>query len=1190
MGVNVPERILGVDRDVWECFSDTSKVNTIWEDGEGTGCGAWGDQTVFKWDQHSPIRISASGPDSFVATFKDVINELSPVLNLRFEWVDAGASADVTAYVGLTVSEAESQRVYCTSFEVFGCANTSRKSGEIDSSDILVFNYWRDQGYELGDFGDWHRTRFRAAMIHEAVHALSLMQHRTEVLSVMNDTVHHRAELSPTDEALLRLHGHELVEPGMTWAEIERLIVFRDELLDPQQPDISFAGWTLVSDAYRQLREATSASFRVRSSSPDCSEEFGWADYAVGNLTTAHPYFGWVRIDDGSSAVYALQPGHSTPEYWRESQSGWSKANLGQHASGIPGWRGDLSDPHHLLESILYYADWAEAEVSTDADGQAVLRFQLDMTNTVDHASARSVDVVLLIDQKTNTLSGYTLNWELSGTACNTYHVEASEGRYGIDFTFPSVVRRGSDLIQDCNVESLGHLTGYVWHSGEWLRECGLDPAAEGYTRSFRFSLEGWSFVRFELSSLNDAALNLLRNDGSGSSAVAMDATGYLVGGYGVPDEQGRLRWAQVPLPAGDYTVEAITGNRVLPGAFSLTATAQRTPPPPYRFRSITAEGNRTCGLLLDGTPLCWGRRNVEGAGSETPGGRFVSISASVQHVCALQEDGTPVCWDYREEGEHTCEPVDSVAVRCTPVEQEPTGSLPPDRDLGTFVTRSVGVIEGYYDNTPPAGERLTSISTGWVHTCGLREDGTAVCWGSNQHGKSSPPGGRFMAISGGVSYTCALRQDGTPVCWGEDSNGQASPPEGEHFVAISAGEDHTCGMREDGTVVCWGSGGFEVCTILPSGNGHCSIIGSDDPVPLSPPSTEQFASLSPGNPVCALRSDRTAFCWTDGLYGLEPPEDEVFTSIASSSRHACALRPDGTAVCWGQDRFGQASPPSGVSLVNQVPRVPTGLVSISSGGHHTCALDADGKAACWGPPWWFGRFTGQFTSITSGSRHTCGVRLDGSVVCSGDNGYGQASPPQGERFTALASGFDYTCGLRASGAVSCWGRDDSGQSSPPAGETFVSISGGGVHVCGLREDGRAGCWGANGGSIDFGQASPPPNETFLSIASGAWHTCGVGIDGAIVCWGRDEDEQASPPSEGPFKSVSGGWAHTCAILGDGITVCWGADGYGQASPPEDEVFVAIGCGGNHTCGIRADGTPVCWGRDNFRQSSPRGQ
>ena len=37
------------------------------------------------------------------------------------------------------------------------------------------------------------------------------------------------------DEALLRLHSHPLVKPGMSMEEIERLIVFGDELIDPHE-------------------------------------------------------------------------------------------------------------------------------------------------------------------------------------------------------------------------------------------------------------------------------------------------------------------------------------------------------------------------------------------------------------------------------------------------------------------------------------------------------------------------------------------------------------------------------------------------------------------------------------------------------------------------------------------------------------------------------------------------------------------------------------------------------------------------------------------------------------------------------------------------------------------------------------------------------------------------------------------
>ena len=36
-------------------------------------------------------------------------------------------------------------------------------------------------------------------------------------------------------------------------------------------------------------------------------------------------------------------------------------------------------------------------------------------------------------------------------------------------------------------------------------------------------------------------------------------------------------------------------------------------------------------------------------------------------------------------------------------------------------------------------GETFTAISSGMSHTCELREDGSARCWGDNSQGQSSP-------------------------------------------------------------------------------------------------------------------------------------------------------------------------------------------------------------------------------------------------------------------------------------------------------------------------------------------------------------------------------------------------------------------------------------------------------------------
>jgi hypothetical protein len=55
----------------------------------------------------------------------------------------------------------------------------------------------------------------------------------------------------------------------------------------------------------------------------------------------------------------------------------------------------------------------------------------------------------------------------------------------------------------------------------------------------------------------------------------------------------------------------------------------------------------------------------------------------------------------------------------------------------------------------PATAQTGAQISAGERHTCKLRADGTATCWGDNSSGQSTPVAGTFAQISAGLLHTC---------------------------------------------------------------------------------------------------------------------------------------------------------------------------------------------------------------------------------------------------------------------------------------------------------------------------------------------------------------------------------------------------------------------------------------------------
>ena len=209
----------------------------------------------------------------------------------------------------------------------------------------------------------------------------------------------------------------------------------------------------------------------------------------------------------------------------------------------------------------------------------------------------------------------------------------------------------------------------------------------------------------------------------------------------------------------------------------------------------------------------------------------------------------------------------------------------------------------------PPAGT-FKAVAVGGDHSCALRVDGTAICWGDNEYGQTDVPhgahapsrlsvwdrirlghlsnrNGTFKAIATGWRHSCAIRSDDAVLCWGynnpgtgeaQSEFGQARAPGGT-FRAISAGAHHSCGLRTDGGVVCWGSEA-----------GLTARLGIKD-----------LTTVSAGSGfTCGVRTDGTINCWAGELFGIGHIPTGTFQAVASGGSHACGLRTGGRIICWG--------------------------------------------------------------------------------------------------------------------------------------------------------------------------------------------------------------------------------------------------------------------------------------------------
>ena len=447
--VDVPERILGVDRDLWECYADRPQRRVEIEGELFDGCGGWSTTTVEKWLNDVPAKVWATGDAIHIATLETVLTELAPVLDLEFEWVESEEEADFKAFVGVPPARASELGFDPTSVHWWGFAGANANGGEVTSGYMVIWQLDEDAVHSVKD-------DFRSVTIHEALHALVPIGHSTRPASIMGGSG--LSLMSPRDAELIRLNSHPLVRPGMSMDEVREVIVLADELLDYQQAESSreYADpLNLVWRAYVSLVEAGTASFRLSGGWIDraCNQTFGVRrgpmELSIGDFRPFKDDAALIILDSGTNQffiVYSREDAEWT--HWQPLPEGiWEKVERETvvDASSYWLWNGKLL---RTIRSVLMDASREYLTVDNTTDGSVRIRVTLDHSyvnlwewGPVD----KSVDFSLVLSPETLELEGYT--WvlhrdpEVHSNSCLTYKEVATDGRLGVEMEVPESIR-----------------------------------------------------------------------------------------------------------------------------------------------------------------------------------------------------------------------------------------------------------------------------------------------------------------------------------------------------------------------------------------------------------------------------------------------------------------------------------------------------------------------------------------------------------------------------------------------------------------------------------------------------------------------------------------------------------------------------------------------------------------------------
>ena len=442
VSIDVPERILSVERHLWECYADREPTPDPWKPGAYLyGCSGWASPTVVKWLNDVPVKVWAIGDPQYIGTLDDVLNNLSPILSLDFQWVESEADADFRAFVGVKREDVDHLGFGPSSVDLGGFANAGVSSGEARSGYMVV---WLIEPPPV--------DAAKGIIIHEALHALVPTHHTTRPISIMGGGGLNR--WSRRDEQLMRLNSHRLIRPGMTMQEVRDLIVFRDELLDKPGPRVVTDPLEMVWRAYESLDDADSAGYKLTGGWIDrgCNQTFGVRrgplEFKIGKFRKWRADPALLYFHDHVNEFWLFWD-EDWYRYVRPLTGGDWRLVTYDDMAGLTTWWPWNGKLHRAIRSVIADSTADDFTVETTDDGNIRVHIRMDesyvhLLNWEDWGIV-SLDFTLDLDPDTYEIRGYQwLHREDPGLdldGCITYEEVATDFEIGVEIELPEELR-----------------------------------------------------------------------------------------------------------------------------------------------------------------------------------------------------------------------------------------------------------------------------------------------------------------------------------------------------------------------------------------------------------------------------------------------------------------------------------------------------------------------------------------------------------------------------------------------------------------------------------------------------------------------------------------------------------------------------------------------------------------------------